>query len=128
MKTKLAVWLLLLNMGCYTPKYTIQGIVMDASSKSPVPEASIETKRGKFITDLEGNFSIVVLKKAKIRVSATGYFALSQGIKLNKQKTNLSIELQPMPLNKVTVKWAGGYATIIDDNGNIKCVPIPEKN
>ena len=122
------ICMLFVHLGCQSPRFVIQGKVLDGVSKSPIPEAGIEMNGQDLRTDFEGNFSTIASKRIKTEVFAVGFFTLKQRIKLNKRITVLSIELEPVPLNKVEVKWRGGYATIIDENGNVRCVRIPDKN
>jgi uncharacterized membrane protein len=78
--------------------------------------------------DLDGFIELknVEAGNYKITVDVIGYYKLKDySIKLDDSIENLKIEMAPvMNLEDVNLDWAGGWATIEDEKGNIRCVRI----
>ncbi|MGC4234994.1 MAG: TonB-dependent receptor [Niabella sp.] len=90
--------------------YTIQGRIIDASTKEPLPGASVFDSLSNYgvSTDIDGYFRMTNIKAGSLRVTVTylGYESKSETFQFPKdQRADISIELKPAgkALENVTV-------------------------
>lgn len=92
-------------------QFDITGRIIDATTKKPLPFASVTTSNSFSIADLDGNFLLkATLVNDSIFVSYVGY--QSQKIIINKQK-NILIKLNPISENLREVAVGNNSATKI---------------
>lgn len=103
----LAMLFLFFSTAVFAQSYKIQGKVIDADSKSPLPGVSVTVKNSELgtITNQNGEFSLNVPKDSKILVSFVGY----TGVEINASQRNVTIQLNSVMqhLNEVVVTATG---------------------
>lgn len=99
----LFIFLILSVLG-FSQDMLIKGVVMDQSTKEPIPQASIVVKRtmnGK-ITDVNGNFEFSVPKGSILEVSFVGYKKASFSIG-DKKFYEVQLESELVDLDQVVI-------------------------
>ncbi len=126
----------ILGLGCLFISCTSQEVKINAEvrivdeNKNGLPEAQIKMYNSDTTIDTKADLNgLLGLKNIragtyKLDVEAVGYYKLSAyAITLSNAQENLKIEMIPASgINDAHVEWSGGWVTIEEKNGEIKCV------
>lgn len=93
---------------------TLSGIVVDAITRAPVPDASIKTANRTARTGADGRFTFEGLTANTFTLQTTrwGYLGVTQDVALSAGANQIEIALQPAPI--VTVKAKSGTTYPLD--------------